>query len=120
MSEIWSLAGIIGSAGITAAGGWFTLRATQRATQAGIEAQRAVAEVTAEPARDQVSLSILKETTERVDRENGELRQRLSRLEAVLRAFSRSADRWCAQMRRAGIDPEPPEPLVEEYQRTGV
>ncbi|MEU0940284.1 hypothetical protein [Embleya sp. NPDC005971] len=120
MSEIFGLIGTLAAVSVTGVCGWFTLRATNRAAQATAEAQRAAAEITAEPARDQVSLSILKETTERVDRENGELRQRLSRLESVLRAFSRSADRWCAQMRRAGIDPEPPDPLVEEYHRTGV
>jgi hypothetical protein len=120
VSEIFQLIGTLAAVSVTGVGGWFTLRATSRATAATAEAQRAVAQITVEPARDQVNLSILKETTERVDRENGELRQRLSRLEAVLRAFSRSADRWCAQMRRAGIDPEPPEPLVEEYHRTGV
>lgn len=120
MSDVWGLAGLLGGTLVTSVGGWFTLRATARATAATDEAQRAVARIAAEPAREQVNLAILKETTERLDRENGESRQRLARLEAILRAFSRSADRWCGQMRRAGIDPEPADPLVEEYHRTGV
>ena len=64
--------------------------------------------------------AVLEATVNRVDRENGELRQWQRRTEAILRAFSWSADRWRRQMERAGIEPEPPHPLVDEYNRTGV
>jgi hypothetical protein len=44
----------------------------------------------------------------------------MSRLEAVVRAFAWTTDRWSRQMHRAGIEPEPAHPLVDEYNRTGV
>jgi hypothetical protein len=44
----------------------------------------------------------------------------MSRLERVVSAFAWTTDRWARQMLRAGIEPEPPHPLVDEYNRTGV
>lgn len=89
--------------------GWFTYRGGR--TAAAIQ--------TAPQAKAQ-DFAVLQATVERVDKENTDLRQRQSKLEALLRAFSWSADRWCRQMTRAGIDPEPAHPLVDEYNRTGV
>jgi hypothetical protein len=44
----------------------------------------------------------------------------MSRLESIVRAFAWTTDRWARQMHRAGIEPEPAHPLVDEYNRTGV
>ncbi|MEU2026831.1 hypothetical protein ABZ565_32535 [Streptomyces sp. NPDC016469] len=55
-----------------------------------------------------------------MDKENGSLRGRVGRFEPLLRAFSWTVDRWAGQMHRAGIEPEPVHPLVDEYNRTGV
>lgn len=99
---------------------WFAARATKVAAVATAEAQRAAAIAAAGPQAKQVDLAVLQATTERVDRENAEHRQRLSRLESLLRAFAWTCDRWVGQMRDAHIEPEPAHPLVEEYNRTGV
>lgn len=74
----------------------------------------------AAPALRSADLAVLQATVTRVDEENGQLRGRMSRLEAILRAFSWSADRWVRQMHKAGIEPEPAHALVDEYNRTGV
>lgn len=81
---------------------------------------RAAAAIQSAPAAKAQDFAVLQATVERVDRENEQLRVRQSRTEAILRAFSRSADRWRRQMERAGIEPEPADPLVDEYNRTGV
>jgi chromosome segregation ATPase len=114
-------AALIGSAGsILGGGGWFVARATVRAAQATARANEAVATIQAAPQARAQEFAVLEATVNRVDRENGELRQWQRRTEAILRAFSWSADRWRRQMERAGIEPEPPHPLVDEYNRTGV
>ncbi|MFD8667094.1 hypothetical protein ACFV1U_17075 [Streptomyces microflavus] len=89
--------------------GWFTYRGT-----------RTAAAIQAGPAAEQSKFAVLEATVRRVDEENGSLRGRQSRLESLLRAFAWTADRWSRQMRDAGIEPEPPHPLVDEYNRTGV
>ena len=89
--------------------GWFTYRGG-----------RAAAAIQTAPQAKAQDFAVLQATVERVDRENEQLRVRQSRTEAILRAFSRSADRWRRQMERAGIEPEPADPLVDEYNRTGV
>jgi type VI protein secretion system component VasK len=89
--------------------GWFTYRGA-----------RAAAAAQAAPLARAQEFAVLQATVERVDKENVELRTRQSKLEAALRAFSRTADRWARQMERAGVTPEPPDPLVDEYNRTGV
>lgn len=89
--------------------GYFTYRGSR--TAAAIQ--------TAPQAKAQ-DLAVLQATVKRVDEENGSLRGRMSRLEAILRACFWTMDRWARQMHNAGIDPEPPHPLVEEYNRTGV
>ncbi|MHC3392104.1 hypothetical protein ACLQ2E_21955 [Streptomyces lavendulocolor] len=104
--------GIVGAAvAVLGAGvtGWFTYRGTRTAAaiQAGPQAKAA-------------DLAVLESTVKRVDEENKELRGRQSRLESLLRAFAWTTDRWARQMHQAGIEPEAPHPLVEEYNRTGV
>lgn len=89
--------------------GWLTYRGT-----------RTAAAIQAAPQAKSSDLAVLQATVNRVDAENGKLRERQSRLESLLRAFSWTADRWARQMDRAGITPDPPHPLVDEYNRTGV
>ena len=83
-------------------------------------AQEAAARANAAPAQQAANLAVLEATVRRVDEENGQLRGKMSRLEAIVRAFAATTDRWARQMNRAGIEPEPPHPLVEEYNRTGA
>jgi hypothetical protein len=114
-------AAIIGAAGsVLGGGGWFVSRATVRAAQATARANEAVAAIQAAPQARAQEFAVLEATVKRVDEENGSLRGRMSRLEAMLRAFAWTTDRWARQMHRAGIEPEPPHPLVDEYHRTGV
>ncbi|WNI19185.1 hypothetical protein [Actinacidiphila sp. ITFR-21] len=104
--------GVLGGA-VTVVGvvvtGWFTYRGT-----------RTAAAIAAGPQAKQTEFTVLQATVTRVDEENKDLRTRQSRLEALLRAFAWTTDRWASQMRRAGVEPEPPHPLVDEYNRTGV
>lgn len=118
--SVW--ASVVTGLGAVAAvvGSVFAARATVRAAQATARANEAAARAAAEPAQQQASLAVLQATVQRVDSENGQLRTRQSRLEALLRAFAWTTDRWASQMRRAGIEPEPAHPLVDEYNRTGV
>jgi hypothetical protein len=120
VSDIWGLVGLLGGGLVSSVGGWFTVRATARATAATDEAQRAVARIAAEPARDQVHLSILKETTDRLDREGTQTRDELHGLRILVRALGRAYEglyRWAATP--VGPPPEPEE-RVKEYLRTGV
>jgi hypothetical protein len=104
-------AAVVGAAGSALGGGsWWISRATR-------DAARATAAATVQQS---ANLAVLEATVKRVDEENGQLRGRMSRLEAMLRAFASTTDRWARQMHRAGIEPEPPHPLVDEYNRTGV
>ncbi|MEH0586256.1 hypothetical protein QA942_20050 [Streptomyces sp. B21-106] len=112
MNGAWGIAGgVLTLLGVVVTG-WFTYRGTRAAAVA-----QAAAVAPAIKAQD---FAVLQATVERVDKENGELRQWQRRTEAILRAFSWSSDRWCRQMERQGITPEPPHPLVDEYNRTGV
>ncbi|NUS86369.1 MAG: hypothetical protein HOY75_27510 [Streptomyces sp.] len=114
-------AGLIAAAGsVLGGGGWFVARATRDAARATAAATEAAARANAAPAQQAANLSVLEATVRRVDEENGQLRGTMSRLEAVVRAFAWTTDRWSRQMHRAGIEPEPPHPLVDEYNRTGV
>ncbi|MEU2789000.1 hypothetical protein [Streptomyces sp. NPDC007100] len=119
MSILAWIAALVGTAG-TVAGGLFAARATSRAAAATARANEAAARAQAEPANRQADFAVLQATVGRVDEENKELRTRQSRLESLLRAFAWTTDRWVRQMHRAGIEPEPPHPLVDEYNRTGV
>lgn len=114
-------AGLIAAAGsILGGGGWFVARATRDAARATAAATEAAARANAAPAQQQASLAVLEATVKRVDEENGQLRGAMARLDAVVRAFAWSTDRWLRQMHREGVEPEPAHPLVEEYNRTGA
>lgn len=106
--------------GVFGGGGFFVSRATLRASKVTAAANEAIARMTAAPQAKAQDLAVLQATVARVDEENGSLRGRMSRLESVLRAFAWTADRWTGQMHRAGIEPEPAHPLVDDYNRTGV
>lgn len=109
MNGAWGIAGgALTLIGVVVTG-WLTYRGS-----------RTAAAIQAAPAAKQQDFAVLQATVERVDKENGSLRERQSRLESLLRAFSWTADRWARQMGQAGITPEPPHPLVEEYNRTGA
>lgn len=109
MNGVWNIVGT----GITVIGvivtGFFTYRGA-----------RTAAAIQAGPQEEAQKFTVLQATVTRVDQENKELRGRQSRLEALLRACTWTMDRWARQMHNAGIDPEPPHPLVDEYNRTGV
>jgi chaperonin GroEL (HSP60 family) len=121
-------AAVLGAAGsVLGGGGWFVARATRDAARVTADAQRATAaaaeaaaRANAAPAQQAADLAVLQATVKRVDEENGQLRGRQARFESMLRAFSWTVDRWARQMHRAGIEPEPVHPLVDEYNRTGV
>lgn len=108
------------SGSVLGGGGWFVSRATVRAAQATARANEAVAAIQSTPQAKAQDFAVLQATVQRVDAENGHLRERQSRLESLLRAFAWTTDRWARQMNRAGIEPEPAHPLVDEYNRTGV
>lgn len=118
--SVWSvvIAGL-GTAGVIVAG-LFAARATRAAAAATAEATRAAALAAAGPAQRAEDLKVLQATVARLDEENGSMRGRQSRLESLLRAFAWTTDRWAQQMHRAGVEPEPVHPLVDEYNRTGV
>lgn len=119
--NVTEIAALLGSAGtVLGGGGFFVARATLRAAQATARADEAVAAIQAGPATDQAKFTVLEATVTRVDGENKDLRMGQQRLYALLRAFAWTTDRWAGQMHRAGIEPEPPHPLVDEYNRTGV
>ncbi|MET4670859.1 hypothetical protein [Streptomyces sp. PvR018] len=126
--NIGEVAALVGAASSVLGGGtFFVTRATVRAaqttrlaSQATDRANEAIAKLTTEPQAKAQDLAVLEATVRRVDEENGALRGRLARVEAILRGFSITFDRWSRQMDRAGIDPEPVHPLVDEYNRTGV
>jgi hypothetical protein len=105
---------------ILGGGGFFVARATVKASQATARANEAVATIQANPQAKAGDFAVLQATVGRVDEENGRLRERQSRLESLLRAFAWTTDRWARQMRNVGVEPEPPHPLVDEYNRTGV
>ena len=114
-------AAVIGAAGsVLGGGGWFVGRATVKAARATAAATEAAARANAAPAQQAADLAVLQATVKRVDEENGSLRGRLFRLEALVRAFSWTVD----ELYRWARDPigKPPDPhdLVKEYNRTGV
>jgi len=114
-------AAVVGAAGSVLGGGsWWISRATRDAARATAAATEAAARANAAPAQQAANLAVLEATVRRVDEENGQLRGKMSRLERVVSAFAWTTDRWARQMLRAGIDPEPAHPLVDEYNRTGV
>ena len=100
--------------------GWFSLRSSRAAAAITAAAQEHVAATQTGPAQTQANLEVLQATVARVDSENAATRARVSRLESVLRAFARTVDRLTIQVRREGLEPEPNDPLVDEYYRTGV
>ncbi|MDP9953188.1 MULTISPECIES: hypothetical protein [Streptomyces] len=121
MSTTTEIAALVAAAvPLLGGGGYFVARATVRAARVTAQADEAIARLNAAPQAKAQDFAVLQATVARVDEENGQLRGKQARLEALLRAFSWTVDRWAGQMHRANIDPEPVHPLVDEYNRTGV
>lgn len=118
MSNWAGLATVLGSVGMVL-GTWLTTRATRAAARVTAAAQEAAAREQAGPAAQQAGLEVLRATVTRVDQENADLRARMSRMEALVRAFSLTVDDLYRWARHPVGDPPPPHPLVEEYNRTG-
>ncbi|WP_405985397.1 hypothetical protein [Streptomyces sp. NBC_00872] len=76
----------------------------------------------AAPAQRQVDLAILEKTTERLDRENNEIRSELTGLRGLVRAYSWTVDRPMRRMEHARIPPaeEDVHDLVRDHMRTGA
>jgi hypothetical protein len=94
--------------------------AQRAAALASAEAQRAAALAAAAPAHQQVDLAILRETTERLDREGAETRDEVRGLRILVRALGRAYEdiwRWAASP--VGPPPEP-EQRVKDYLRNGA
>lgn len=112
---------LISAAGsLLGGGGWFVARATVKASRATALAMETAARLQAGPARTEASLAVLQATVERVDVENGRLRSRQSRLEALVRAFAWYVSELTVQMRAHGLEPAVAPDEVAEYMRTGV
>lgn len=120
MNGVWTAIVTVTAAVLTVIGTVYTARLSKAAAATSAEATRVVAAVQVAPAQRAEDLKVLQATVTRVDEENGSLRGRVSRVESILRAFAWTTDRWAQQMLRAGIEPEPVHPLVDEYNRTGV
>ncbi|MFE7485441.1 hypothetical protein [Streptomyces sp. NPDC057552] len=128
--NIAETAALVGAAGsVLGGGGFFVARATVRAAQttrlaneATARANEAIARMTTEPQAKAQDLAVLQATVRRVDEENGQLRGRQARFDALLGGFSRTVNRLIYRMERAGIPAEPDDidELVREYMRTGA
>lgn len=118
MSGVAVFVGTLATALATVVCAVIAARAARRTAADQREAQR----LAAEPAQRTVDLSILKETAERVDRENGEIRTELRRVSGLQRAYAWTVDRLIYRMERAGVPPEPSDihELVREHMRTGA
>jgi len=118
---------ITAAGGILGGGGWFVARATVKAARVTKEANEAVARIQAQPAAQQASLAVLEATVRRVDKENEalrtenqQIRERQTRMERILKAFSWTLEDFYRWARNPVGDPPPVHPLVDEYNRTGV
>lgn len=121
--SITEIAAVVTAAGtVLGGGGFFVARATVRAARVTTAAQEAIARIQTEPQADAHRFAVLQATVERVDEENGALRGRQARFDALLGGFSRTVNRLIYRMERAGVPPEPEDidDLVREYMRTGA
>ncbi|MFH8405590.1 hypothetical protein ACH4FX_12555 [Streptomyces sp. NPDC018019] len=115
------LAWVVACAGTvgTVAAAAFTARAATRAAAATARANEAAARAAAEPAHRTAGLAVLQATVDRVDQENAALRTRMSRTEALVRAYSWTVDALYRWARDPVGDPPEPHRLVKEYNDTG-
>lgn len=109
MSPLIGVAGAVAAVLAAIVAGWFSLRGS-----------RAAARISTAPAAKQVDLEILRETTERLDKETTELRQELTRVRGVLWSVSRWALVLRDQVSGLGGSPTSPPQEAEDYYRTGV
>ncbi|MEU0979001.1 hypothetical protein GTY83_06910 [Streptomyces sp. SID4928] len=108
--------------GIFGGGGIFMARATVRAQRVTAAADEAIARLNAAPQAKAQDFAVLQATVARVDEENGQLRGKQARFDALLGGFSRTVNRLIYRMERAGIPAEPDDidELVRDYMRTGA
>ncbi|MFD9834515.1 hypothetical protein [[Kitasatospora] papulosa] len=121
--NVTEIAAVVTAAGtVLGGGGFFVARATVRAARVTTAAQEAIARIQTEPQADAHRFAVLQATVNRVDEENGALRGRQARFDALLGGFSRTVNRLIYRMERAGVPPEPEDidELVREYMRTGA
>ncbi|EGE40759.1 putative regulatory protein [Streptomyces sp. ACT-1] len=97
-------------------------RATVRAQRVTAAADEAIARLNAAPQAKAQDFAVLQATVARVDEENGQLRGKQARFDALLGGFSRTVNRLIYRMERAGIPAEPDDidELVRDYMRTGA
>ncbi|MFE7535168.1 hypothetical protein ACFU67_12960 [Streptomyces rhizosphaericola] len=123
MSTTAEVAALIAAAvPLLGGGGYFVARATVRAARVTAQADEAIARLNAAPQAKAQDFAVLQATVARVDEENGQLRGKQARFDALLGGFSRTVNRLIYRMERAGIPPEPDDidELVHEYMRTGA
>jgi len=121
--SITEIVAVVGSAaGLLGGSGFFVARATVRAARVTKAAQEAVARIQAEPQTKAQDFAVLQATVSRVDEENGQLRGRQARFDALLSGFSRTVNRLIYRMERAGVPPQPEDidALVKQYMETGA
>ncbi|MFJ2848340.1 hypothetical protein [Streptomyces rubiginosohelvolus] len=121
--NLTEIAAVVTAAGtVLGGGGFFVARATVRAERVTAAAQETIARIQTEPQAEAQRFSVLQATVERLDEENGQLRGRQARFDALLGGFSRTVNRLIYRMERAGLPPEPEDvdELVREYMRTGA
>lgn len=121
--NIPEIAAVVTAAGtVLGGGGFFVARATVRATRVTTAAQEAIARIQTEPQAEAQRFAVLQATVNRLDEDNGQLRGRQARFDALLGGFSRTVNRLIYRMERAGIPAEPDDidELVREYMRTGA
>ncbi|MEV5596020.1 hypothetical protein [Streptomyces sp. NPDC052496] len=115
--QAWLVAGG-GTVGMIVCG-LLAARATIRAGAAAATANEAAARTAAEPANRAGDLAVLTATVTRVDQENAALRARMSRTEALVRAYSWTVDALYRWARDPVGDPPEPHRLVKEYNDSG-
>ena len=114
-------AGVISAAGtVLGGGGWFVARATVRAANATAAAQRAAAQIMAEPQQRQRDLEAFREIREDLAKQVRDMKEETSRLRSIVRAFAGYVGELTSLMRASGIEPPDAPDSVNDYYRTGV
>jgi len=120
VNEIYGLAGTLAGAAALVLAGLFAARATRHAAVATAEAQRAAAQVAAEPDQRQADLQAFNAIKDDLKAEVADLRTRTISLTSLVRSFALYVSDLTGQMRLHGIEPPAPPSRVDEYNRTGV
>lgn len=105
MNALVTTAGAIAAVIAAVVAGWFSVRGSRAA---------------AAPQQRQVDLSVLQASVERLEKEQGEMRQQIVRLRTMLWAAVGWANRRGDQVENLGGVPEAPPEEIEQFYRTGV